>query len=147
MMPKIKADSTQIKELFKQIMENSIKYRGKENPIIKIEVEKLTDNWLFKISDNGIGISDEFQDSIFNFFRRLHGMGKIVGSGLGLPICKKIVTNHGGNIWVESEGEGKGSTFCFMIPIEPTFVDLSTMNDKNQIRESNPVFEPKRFQF
>ena len=146
-MPKILADSTQMKELFKQIIDNSIKYRGKENPIIRIEAEQHTDNWLFKITDNGIGISDEFQDSIFNFFRRLHSMGDILGSGLGLPICKKIVTNHGGSIWVESDGEGKGSTFCFMIPVEPVVVDLSLTNEKNNIRESNVVFEPKRFQF
>ena len=146
-LPTIQADSTQMKELFKQIIGNSIKYRGKENPIIRIDAEQHTDNWLIKISDNGIGISEEFQDSIFNFFRRLHAIGDLVGSGLGLPICKKIVSNHGGNIWVESEGEGKGSTFCFMIPVDPVVLNFSEMNNKNILRESKVVFEPKRFQF
>ena len=147
MLPKIQADPTQMKDLFKQILDNCIKYRGNENPIIQIKIEKHTDNWLFKVSDNGIGIPEEFQDSIFTFFRRLHGMGEIAGSGLGLPICKKIVTNHGGSIWVESEGEGNGCTFCVMIPVEPVVVDLSEIKVNNKFRESNVVFEPKRIQF
>ena len=145
-LPTIKADSAQVKEIFKQIIDNGIKYRGKEDPIIKIEVEQHTDNWLFKVTDNGIGISEEFQDSIFNFFRRLHGAGEILGSGLGLAICKKIVTNHGGNIWVESEGEGRGSSFCFVIPVDPETIDFSDNTNANNTIEPNVIFQPKRFQ-
>ena len=145
-LPTIKGDFAQVKEIFKQIIDNGIKYRGKDEPIIKIDVEQHTDNWLFKITDNGIGISEEFQDSIFNFFRRLHSIGDIQGSGLGLAICKKIVTNHGGNIWVESEGEGRGSCFCFMIPVEPETIDFSDTNTKHGSIETSTIFQPKRFQ-
>ena len=73
----------------------------------------------FSVSDSGIGIKQEHQDNIFDPFEQIDGSSsrKYEGTGLGLSLTKKFVELHGGKIWVESEGEGKGSTFSFTIPI------------------------------
>ena len=114
-MPNIEAHSTLINNLFDNLIENAIKYNDSENPTVTIDYETLEQNYLFKISDNGIGIKPEFKELIFVVFKRLHTQEYYQGTGIGLSICKRIVEKYDGNIWVESE-YGKGSTFFFTIP-------------------------------
>ena len=82
--------------------------------MVEITYEESDTHWQFVVQDNGIGIDSENLEKVFQLFKRLHSKETYSGTGIGLAICKKIVENHGGNIWVESE-EGKGSKFYFTI--------------------------------
>jgi Histidine kinase-, DNA gyrase B-, and HSP90-like ATPase len=84
-------------------------------PQIQIQAVQAADCWRFSIQDNGIGIEPQYCDRIFTIFQRLHTSDEYSGKELGLAICEKIVQNHGGRIWVESQ-LGQGSTFYFEIP-------------------------------
>ncbi|MFL6450822.1 MAG: sensor histidine kinase [Bryobacteraceae bacterium] len=113
-LPSLYADERQLAQLFQNLVGNSLKYRGEDPVRIHITAQASGDEWVFSISDNGVGIPRERQNIIFDMFKRLHGR-EIPGTGLGLALCKRIVENHGGKIWVESE-PGKGSTFSFTFP-------------------------------
>ena len=114
-MPSVKGDQVQITQLFQNLIDNAIKYRGSKAPVVKITATRKKSGWQFSFSDNGIGIGQEYKERIFVIFQRLHTREKYIGTGIGLALCKKIVEGHGGKIWVESELD-KGSTFHFIIP-------------------------------
>jgi hypothetical protein len=113
-LPEIHADKGQIEQLLQNLISNAIKYCNDEPPRIDISVNQANEEWVFSITDNGIGIDPQFFDRIFIIFQRLHGKDAYSGTGIGLAICKKIVERHGGKIWVESE-PGKGATFYFTL--------------------------------
>ncbi len=113
-LPIIKVDRTQFTQLFQNLLSNAIKFRREEPPKIHIGAKKINAEWLFSVKDNGIGIDSKFFDKLFNIFYRLHTKEEYPGTGIGLPICKKIVQRYSGKIWVESE-IGKGSIFYFTI--------------------------------
>jgi light-regulated signal transduction histidine kinase (bacteriophytochrome) len=115
-LPEVKADATQMKQLFQNLIQNSLKFRNNEKTFIKISAELKDNEWIFTVKDNGIGIKSEDFDRIFMLFQRLNEKGKYPGTGIGLAICKRIVERHGGHIWLESE-EGNGTTFYFSIPV------------------------------
>lgn len=103
-------------QLFKSILANAIKFRKSDiRPLIKIRAVSRDKDWLFSISDNGIGIARKYHEKVFNLFQKLHKPAQYSGTGIGLALCKKIVELHEGKIWVKSES-GKGSTFYFTIP-------------------------------
>jgi two-component system, chemotaxis family, sensor kinase Cph1 len=116
-MPHLVADSTQLMQLFQNLIGNAVKFRQSEQPPqIHISVERTEETWKFGVHDNGIGIDLKFSDRIFVIFQRLHTRDEYPGSGMGLAICKKIVECHRGQIWVESE-LGQGATFYFTLPV------------------------------
>lgn len=114
-LPTIKADSSQLVQLFQNLISNAVKFHGHEPPCIHVSAEQKEAGWVFSVQDNGIGIAPEYVNRIFVIFQRLHGQTEYSGTGIGLAICKKIVEGRGGRIWVESESE-KGATFYFTIP-------------------------------
>jgi signal transduction histidine kinase len=113
-LPTVPGNEARLVSLFSNLIGNSIKYRRAETPHIYISARKRNGFWQFAFKDNGIGIDPEYWDRIFTVFKRLHGR-EYPGSGVGLALCKRIVENHGGTIWVES-APGEGSTFYFTIP-------------------------------
>ena len=116
-LPIITADSTQVGQLFQNLLGNAIKFCRNETPRIHVSAVRRGREYLFSVRDNGIGIEPEYAKEIFTPFRRLHKGDEFPGTGLGLATCSKIVERHGGRIWVESQ-PGEGSTFFFTIPVE-----------------------------
>jgi hypothetical protein len=116
LLPTVMADSTQLMQLFQNLIGNSIKFRSDKPPRVHVSAELKGNEWVFSVSDNGIGIDPSQFNRIFLIFERLHSRVEYPGTGIGLAICKKIVERHGGRIWVTSE-TGKGSTFYFTIPV------------------------------
>jgi PAS domain S-box-containing protein len=117
-LPRVHGDRTQLTQLFQNLLGNAIKFQRKEiPPEIKINCRRSGGQWSFSMSDNGIGIGAEYRDKIFLIFQRLHSQKEYPGTGIGLAICKKIVEQHGGQIWVESP-PGTGSVFCFTLPAD-----------------------------
>ena len=116
-MPTVLINRTQMIHVFQNLLTNAIKFRNNINPMINISAKIEEDQWIFGVSDNGIGIDPHYHKRIFEVFQRLHRRDEYDGTGMGLFLTKKIIERHNGHIWVESE-EGKGSTFYFTLPIE-----------------------------
>jgi chemotaxis family two-component system sensor kinase Cph1 len=114
-LPTITGDAVQLVQLFQNLIGNAIKFRGEATPQVHVSATRQGPEWIFRVSDNGIGIDPQYFDRLFIIFQRLHSRAEYPGTGIGLAISKKVVERHNGRIWVESEA-GKGSTFCFSLP-------------------------------
>jgi PAS domain S-box-containing protein len=114
-LPTVRADATQLIQLFQNLMGNALKFRSERPPQIHIGVTDAGDFWQFSVCDNGIGIEPQYFERIFLVFQRLHTRREYRGTGIGLAICKKIIERYGGRIWVESQA-GQGSSFYFTLP-------------------------------
>jgi light-regulated signal transduction histidine kinase (bacteriophytochrome) len=118
-LPSVQTFKSPIRQVFQNLLGNSLKYRKQGvPPVISISSRETKTHYHFLIKDNGIGISPQFFDKIFIIFQRLHNKDEYSGTGMGLAITKKIVENLGGKIWVEST-EGAGSTFHFTLLKSP----------------------------
>jgi PAS domain S-box-containing protein len=118
-LPRVRADESQLIQLFQNLVSNALKFHGKEPPRVEVAAEPQgPDFWRFTVKDNGLGIDPQYFDRIFIIFQRLHGREEYPGTGIGLAICKKIVERHGGRIGLESQ-PGGGSTFWFTLPAAP----------------------------
>ena len=118
-LPTVQGNPSQLTQVFQNLIGNAVKFRGAEPPEIHVSASRRDDEWLFLVRDNGIGIAPEYAERIFVIFQRLHGRNEYPGTGIGLAICKRIVTRHGGRIWVESQ-PGRGSSFYFTLPVAGT---------------------------
>lgn len=116
-LPRVLASSSQLKEVFQNLIGNGLKFRRSEAPVIHISAEKRRTEWVFSVADNGIGISPEHAENVFIIFNRLHTRTEYPGNGIGLAICKKIIERHGGTIQIVPN-EGGGTIFRFTLPVE-----------------------------
>jgi len=115
-LPTARGDKDQIKHLFKQIIQNACLYNRSKHPEIIITAEETNGKVVFSFQDNGLGIEQSLQSEIFKPFNRGNIKNECKGVGLGLTICKYITRNHDGEIWVQSIGQGNGSTFYVSLP-------------------------------
>ena len=114
-LPTVRADSSQLIQLFQNLVGNAIKFRRSCEALrIVISARNLGEEWRFSVRDNGIGIDPQYADKVFDIFQRLHSREEYPGTGIGLALCKRIVERHGGRIWVEST-PGQGATFHFTL--------------------------------
>jgi light-regulated signal transduction histidine kinase (bacteriophytochrome) len=114
-LPVVTGERSQLARLLGNLIANALKYRGAAAPRVHVSAERLGEDWVIAVRDNGIGIAPRHHEQIFELFQRLHDQLDYPGTGIGLAMCRSIVERHGGRIWVESE-EGRGSTFYFTIP-------------------------------
>ena len=114
-LPTIFTYKTEMIQLFQNLISNALKYRSKKPPAIAILNKSTDEAYVIGVQDNGIGIEESYYDKIFIIFQRLHSSKSLKGTGIGLAICKKIVENLNGKIWVESKVD-QGSTFWMKIP-------------------------------
>jgi signal transduction histidine kinase len=116
-LPTLVADKLHLYRLFENLISNALKFNLSTKKILKIQYNDTDRTHEFKVVDNGIGIAREYADKVFIIFQRLNARDQFPGTGIGLAICKKIVENLKGKIWVE-DNEFGGSTFCISIPKE-----------------------------
>jgi len=114
-LPTVAGDDVELGLVFRNLLSNAIKFHGDERPRIHIGAQRQKNEWLFTVRDHGIGIAAEDTRRIFDMFVRTHSRSRFPGSGIGLAICRKVITRHGGRIWVERPADG-GSLFCFTLP-------------------------------
>lgn len=113
-LPEVIGVRSQLVQLLMNLVGNAIKYRGSEPPKVHVAGQSRSDDWLFEIRDNGIGIASKHHQQVFEIFKRLHDQKEYPGTGIGLAVCRRVVERHGGKIWVESK-PGEGSAFFFTI--------------------------------
>ena len=114
-LPVVVGDRPQLVQLMQNLIGNGLKYHGDQSPRIHVSAERAGNEWTFSVRDNGIGIAAKYYERIFEIFKRLHDQKEYPGTGIGLAVCRRVVTRHGGRIWLESE-PGNGSVFHFTLP-------------------------------
>lgn len=114
-LPTVMGDQSQLVQLMHNLIGNGLKYHGPEPPRVHVSAERLGDDWVVSVRDNGIGIAPKHHERIFEIFKRLHTREEYPGTGIGLAVCRRVVHRHGGKIWAESETD-HGSVFKFTIP-------------------------------
>jgi PAS domain S-box-containing protein len=114
-LPTLRADASQLVQVFQNLIANALKFRRDEPPHIRVSARDDGQYWCFSVQDNGIGIEAKYAERVFVIFQRLHTRQEYPGTGIGLAVCKRVVDRHGGKLWFESE-PGKGTTFFFTLP-------------------------------
>ncbi|MGI8958516.1 MAG: sensor histidine kinase [Bryobacteraceae bacterium] len=119
-LPVLPVKKAHLLALLQNLIANAIKYRKSDiAPVIRVWVARQGGEWVFSVSDNGIGFDPAYAERIFGVFKRLHQRNEYSGTGIGLAICARIIAHYGGRIWAESQ-LGEGATFRFTLPAHQT---------------------------
>ncbi|MCO1659270.1 sensor histidine kinase [Pseudonocardia humida] len=121
-LPEVRGDRALLQQLLVNLMGNGLKFhRDGVPPVVRVDAERVGDNWEISVADNGIGIEPEYAEKVFVIFQRLHGRDRYPGTGIGLALAKKIVEFHGGRIGLDSRsGSEPGARIRFALPADPT---------------------------
>ncbi|MFD9871107.1 ATP-binding protein [Streptomyces niveus] len=120
-LPEVMGDPTLLTMLWQNLLGNAVKFRHPDRaPHITVAVDRAegADSWTFSVTDNGIGIPEEFAEKVFIIFQRLHARDAYAGTGIGLSLCKKVVEHSGGHIWIDTAHTG-GARIAFTLPAQP----------------------------
>ena len=128
------ADPSLVEHVVRNILSNAVNYRSERPLQVTIKVEQDEDNTFVSIADNGIGIDPQYADRVFDMFCRLHNVDRYEGTGIGLAICRLIITDHGGNIWIDKDYTG-GTRVKFQLP--------RTLPSNIDFRQAGRIREPK----
>ena len=115
-LPTVRGEASLLGGVFGNLISNALKFHGEQPPHVRVDVDRTDAFWTFTISDQGIGIDDEYAERIFVIFQRLHHKDDYPGTGIGLAMCRKIVEYHGGTIWLDTSEGRTGTTFKFTLP-------------------------------
>jgi light-regulated signal transduction histidine kinase (bacteriophytochrome) len=113
-LPRVQGDSTQLRQLFQNVLDNAIEYGG-DSPRVRVTAERDSSMWRLSVRDDGIGIAREDRERVFDIFQRLHTRDEHAGTGIGLALCKRIVERHGGEIWIGG-GSDEETEISFTLP-------------------------------
>ena len=135
-LPRVVGDPTLLTMLWQNLIGNAVKFqRADHPPRIVIECQRgagdRRGDWLLTVTDNGIGIDEEFVDKVFVIFQRLHGRDQYSGTGLGLALCKKIVEHHGGTIRIDTSYD-RGTRFEFTLPVAESAESVESIDADGQ---------------
>lgn len=114
-LPEVSVEPALMTAVFQNLIGNALKFKGDTPPEVKVGAERDGDDWVFTVSDNGIGIDAEYAERVFALFQRLHTRSAYPGTGIGLALCRRIVEHHGGRIWLDTEAAD--TTFRFTLPV------------------------------
>ncbi|WP_330177421.1 sensor histidine kinase [Streptomyces sp. NBC_01498] len=120
-LPEVVGDPTLLTMLWQNLIGNAVKFRHPDRvPHITVTVDREADAdlWTFGVTDNGIGIAEEFAEKVFIIFQRLHAKDTYAGTGIGLSLCKKVVEHSGGGIWIDTD-HTDGTRIAFTLPVRP----------------------------
>ncbi|MEU8634626.1 ATP-binding protein [Amycolatopsis sp. NPDC048633] len=120
-LPEVRVEPALMTAVFQNLIGNALKFKGETPPEVRITADRDGEDWVFTVSDNGIGIEAEYAERVFALFQRLHTRSAYPGTGIGLALCRRIVEYHGGRIWLDTEAAG--TTFRFTIPAGETDED------------------------
>jgi light-regulated signal transduction histidine kinase (bacteriophytochrome) len=116
-LPQVRGEAALLTAVFQNLVGNALKFHGDGPPDVRIEAERVDDEWVFSVIDRGIGIDPEHAERIFAIFQRLHPRDAYPGTGIGLAMCRRIIEYHGGRIWLDTEAGD--TTFRFTLPALP----------------------------
>ncbi|ONI74621.1 histidine kinase [Actinosynnema sp. ALI-1.44] len=116
-LPVVRGEASLLTTVVQNLVGNAIKFRGHQPPRIAVEAARQGDEWVFSVSDNGIGIEAEYADRIFVIFQRLHPRTAYPGTGIGLAMARRIIEDHDGRIWLDTSAADERTTFRFTLPV------------------------------
>jgi light-regulated signal transduction histidine kinase (bacteriophytochrome) len=125
-LPMVQIAPAHFVEVLQNLIDNALKYRSRDRvPCITISAARQDAEWLFTVTDNGIGFDPAYAERIFGIFKRLHKKHEYPGTGIGLALCSRILSTYGGRIWAEAQ-PGAGATFKFTLPTGEAALNANT---------------------